>query len=547
VMRCRRDDEREDADLHARSRVARAFGLPRPAADGQHTSNTHQRQRVKQALQRVMDLVGEAFVANPLEDGQELNKELEGDSDAVVSVFYPEQRRIGELMSGPDGGPSALYRVQQTAVLGYACTHWIGAAEGYAERGGMAKPNDLQYVAAGLGGCALAIQLVTLESARLALQPGGVLEQLGVGKQMISLPARKSMARWRVGLAVVCVPFQLISFPLVISMVAGMVNGDTETGVLGQTNKVLWTLWAWLIAPVVLLGWWPTASCLCRDNITEAIKKIRAIDPAAEEGKAWEREVETPVLALRESMGTLSRGYGRGLLAIGCSLVFFGVTFFCHGINVEMNQARDAREGHSPGFTRNRQLAMATFPPFLALLLARDLATTSSRCDLLMDHLNDADIKHGVQHHPKIDWLTVTLQRLVRPHSLRLAHFEAPACVRWRMATTAHSACTRAHTPGRCCVVACVRQNYGQGLGFKLGHGVIDRKTLAHAAVKLAGAFTTVYTILLAIVEESTALSVGGLCELSELQTRMVQTTFAERNASCSLDNITLGSILDKA
>lgn len=76
---------------------------------------------------------------------------------------------------------------------------------------------------------------------------------------------------------------------------------------------------------------------------------------------------------------------------------------------------------------------------------------------------------------------------------------------------------------------------------------MIDRKTLAHAAVKLAGAFTTVYTILLAIVEESTALSVGGLCELSELQTRMVQTTFAERNASCSLDNITLGSILDKA
>ena len=51
----------------------------------------------------------------------------------------------------------------------------------------------------------------------------------------------------------------------------------------------------------------------------------------------------------------------------------------------------------------------------LALLLARDLASTTSRCDLLRAHLNRADIKHGAEHHQKIDWLFVTLQRLASP------------------------------------------------------------------------------------------------------------------------------------
>ena len=51
----------------------------------------------------------------------------------------------------------------------------------------------------------------------------------------------------------------------------------------------------------------------------------------------------------------------------------------------------------------------------LALLLARDLASTTSRCDLLRAQLNHADIKHGAEHHQKIDWLFVTLQRLASP------------------------------------------------------------------------------------------------------------------------------------
>ena len=42
-------------------------------------------------------------------------------------------------------------------------------------------------------------------------------------------------------------------------------------------------------------------------------------------------------------------------------------------------------------------------------------------------------------------------------------------------------------------------QNSGQGLGFKLGHTVIDRKTLTSAAAKLVTGFTMVYTALVAL------------------------------------------------
>ena len=45
-------------------------------------------------------------------------------------------------------------------------------------------------------------------------------------------------------------------------------------------------------------------------------------------------------------------------------------------------------------------------------------------------------------------------------------------------------------------------QNSGQGLGFKLGHTVIDRKTLTSAAAKMVTGFTTIYATLLALSEK---------------------------------------------
>ena len=56
-----------------------------------------------------MEVLGDIAIANPLADEDKLDKELERDSDAVVSTFYPEQLKAGELMSNSDSGPSVLY------------------------------------------------------------------------------------------------------------------------------------------------------------------------------------------------------------------------------------------------------------------------------------------------------------------------------------------------------------------------------------------------------------------------------------------------------
>ena len=90
-------------------------------------------------------------------------------------------------------------------------------------------------------------------------------------------------------------------------------------------------------------------------------------------------------------------------------------------------------------------------------------------------------------------------------------------------------------------------QNSGQGLGFKLGHTVIDRKTLTSAAAKMVTSFTTIYSVLLALGEKpggaAGSAAAVDVCELSATQVSVVQSLLQQRNASCSF-NITVDAIL---
>ena len=174
-------------------------------------------------------------------------------------------------------------------------------------------------------------------------------------------------------------------------------------------------------------------------------------------------------------------------------------------------------------------LVVAASMPFLALLLAVDVATTSSRCDLLMDQLNAARIQHGPQHHIRISWLTTSLKELVRADMLQ----QARICEHVFVANVADSDLVwLAHRQ--------LRQNCGQGLGFLLGHTVIDRKTLVHAAVKLASAIATVYSVLLALAQSSSIPSAPDACSLTRAQHTVISATAqAVLNGSCSY-NVTL-------
>lgn len=80
--------------------------------------------------------------------------------------------------------------------------------------------------------------------------------------------------------------------------------------------------------------------------------------------------------------------------------------------------------------------------------------------------------------------------------------------------------------------------------GFKLGHTVIDRKTLSHTAFKLISGFTTIYAVLVAMTE--TPASRGGnseeVCELSAEQMEIIQLVLGQNSTNCL--NVTFAAML---
>ena len=85
-----------------------------------------------------------------------------------------------------------------------------------------------------------------------------------------------------------------------------------------------------------------------------------------------------------------------------------------------------------------------------------------------------------------------------------------------------------------------VRQNKGQGLGFKLGRTVVDTDKLKAVAAQLVVGGGLVVTYLLAMASPAPG---HEQCGLSAVQSGMIQAAMAERNESCVL-NMTLASIL---
>ena len=60
----------------------------------------------------------------------------------------------------------------------------------------------------------------------------------------------------------------------------------------------------------------------------------------------------------------------------------------------------------------------AGFFPAAAIVLAIDIAATSTLCDKLMAVLHAVGIKHGPEHHDKIDWLESRLRGLSQGQGL---------------------------------------------------------------------------------------------------------------------------------
>ena len=227
--------------------------------------------------------------------------------------------------------------------------------------------------------------------------PIGALGQLNAGVQEVSVADSKRLGRWRAGLGVVSAFFAIIAC---VGLTGDVSRVRLAGDVSGFLNAVLKAVIISTAMPIIFSGWWAsmiTASCLCRGNITDVITKVDSTDPA--DGPAWEENVVRSALALVESMETLSRGWSWGLLGLGGFLGLNGLGWFINVMNPEWTDGMYAMQGNAPATTRNICLIWAAFCAFLPLLLAMDIATTSSRYDLLiMDKLNKARIEHGVAH-----------------------------------------------------------------------------------------------------------------------------------------------------
>ena len=88
------------------------------------------------------------------------------------------------------------------------------------------------------------------------------------------------------------------------------------------------------------------------------------------------------------------------------------------------------------------------------------------------------------------------------------------------------------------------RTNFAQGIGFRVGDKVLDRRSLRSFSLWLVGVVGTVVTALIALDEA--AHFGAGACSLTAQESASIRVAMSARNASCAY-NMSLASVLSGA
>ena len=153
-----------------------------------------------------------------------------------------------------------------------------------------------------------------------------------------------------------------------------------------------------------------TGSCLCRIAIIRQIRTVRFVDLANNASK------RADVLALQDTMEILSQGWGRGLLGFIGFCWGLALCCFLLAINAPWATGMDAATvgAELEGTWRGLMVACVVVFSFVPVLVAQDVATTSSCCDILMAEINQARQRLGPEANEVITWLESSLNNLVR-------------------------------------------------------------------------------------------------------------------------------------
>ena len=168
------------------------------------------------------------------------------------------------------------------------------------------------------------------------------------------------------------------------------------------------------------------------------------------------------------------------------------------------------RKLRSPGASQKALLVMMTPVAMFPLLLAWDLAVTSSRCDALMSALNLVRARKEVREAPPEE--AVNAEMCLN----RLECF-----------------LNKLHN--------------GQGLGFTLFGNVVDKRRLTATFVALASGVSSLVVYLAAIGDSSVAgVDSSSRCALAQVVHDVLRANFQQFNASCDFaaSNATLASLL---
>ena len=308
-------------------------------------------------------------------DESRLDRAAVTDSDAAVSVVFPEVRLVarmicsagvsaqqdydqperghtitvnpvtnlhedGSLEAVDDGAssPTLLLRAVQVATAGLAAMGGPAAVAFWMDISGLEDPNALMILQGGLFSLAILSTVPLLGSMHEALRPGGALERLGAGVRKISEQESRAQHRWRVGLSVFGVLFALGY------VVFGMF-------VLSRATKPLTIALGVAIASVlptatclVVFGLWPSlrlGSVLTRDAVMDVIKSIVSTDIGDE--AEWDAKVTQQALFLERALGDLAVGWGLSLEAATMVCWWGCLAWLTLATNTPLCEAMEAR------------------------------------------------------------------------------------------------------------------------------------------------------------------------------------------------------------
>ena len=423
-------------------------------------------------------------------------REIEEDSDAVVSPVLWLLMLADKVLASPvyvwvGVALGILYSVSNITSIDADATRLVA----------------LSRVCFGLMFFLFSLPLFSL---RRVARKTGVLAQLGVGSVKISARAGKRLKYWQIFM-VVFMWSPMGAFPNggwyyvfdkgikgnpddVVPMFL-LRPGETSLVAVQRAEAWVQGLWHIFVRPWVIWVWYlalKEASILVSDEVTELRKSIR---DTSVKSASWDAEVVPAALSLiQKTLPVLSAGFSDGLFAITAACWTGSLGNFATFLDEEANGS----EGSS-WFYLLGVIGLSCLP----LLVAGDVATASSDCDAILTALNEK------RQESMLDFETdAKLQILER--TLK-------------------------------------QENRGGGIGFVVGHMVVDKRTLGTILVGMSGILGTIVPVVLAL--QPTARNIGeSACSLSAAQITIIQGALAISNgnstsASCSF-NQTLNEVL---